>query len=153
MFGFHHKPTLQPRESHEDRTRKRSLQVASGIVIINSTQGDPNNVRPYIQQSSELSESDSPFATPGAMSASAEPAMRRGGLSYDSRAPMQGSPVLAGRILREDVPLPQAVEALRPRLRPDFVDPGGQSSHVSSSLQGEPTTASSYTAAQSVAAA
>lgn len=150
MLGSHHKPTLPPRESHEDRTRKKSLQVASGTVIINSTQGDPNNVRPYVQQSSELSKNDSPFAAPGGMPASAEPAMRRGGLSCDSRAPMQGSPVLAGHIVRGDVPLPQAVEALRPRRRPDLVDPGGQPSNVSSSLQGEPTTASSYTSAQSI---
>lgn len=151
LLGSHPKATLLTITSHEGRSRKESLQVEPGTVIVPTVQGDPSSVRPHVQQSSTVSDGDSPFLTPGTLLDSPGPGMPRGGLSYDSRAPLQATPVPAGRILRDDVPLPLAVEALRPRRRPDLVDPGSQSSHVSSSLQGEPTTASSYTSAQSVA--
>lgn len=151
LLGAHPKATLQPIPSHEDRSRKDSLQVEPGTVIVPTVQGEPGSFRPYVQQSTKVSDGGSPFLTPGTLPDSSGPGMRRGGLSYDGRAPLQATPVLAGRILRDDVPLPLAVEALRPRRRPDLVDSGGQSSHVSSSLQGEPTTASSYTSAQSLA--
>lgn len=150
LLGSHPMATLQSIPSHEERSRKDSLQVEPGTVIVPTVQGAPSSVRPYVRQSGELSDGESPFLTPWPLPDSPESGMRRVGLSYDGRAPLQETPVLAGRILRDEVPLPLAVEALRPRRRPDLVDPGGQSSHVSSSLQGEPTTASSYTSAQSV---